>query len=55
MKKISVSTKISCFKESFNKDLLWLIGSGALSGKMLVVRIIKNIKLYAYFRSGYVK
>ncbi len=26
--------------------------SGALSGKMLFVRIIKNYKVYAYFRSG---
>ncbi len=29
-----------------------LSGSGALHGKMLLVRIIENNKLYAYFRSG---
>ncbi len=27
-------------------------GSGALSGKMLLVRIIENNKIDAYFRSG---
>ncbi len=31
------------------------IGSGALSGKMLLVRIIENNKIDAYFRSGQVK
>ncbi len=30
-------------------------GSGALPGKMLFVRIIENNKIYAYFRSGWVK
>ncbi len=29
-------------------------GTGELSGKMLLVRIIKNDKIYAYFRSGQV-
>ena len=28
------------------------IGSGALPGKMLLVRIIENNKIAAYFRSG---
>ncbi len=28
------------------------IGSGALSGKMLLVRIIENDKIVAYLRSG---
>ena len=28
------------------------LGSGALPGKMLLVRIIENNKIYAYFRSG---
>ncbi len=28
------------------------LGSGALSGKMLLVRIIENNKIDAYFRSG---
>ncbi len=31
------------------------MGSGALSGKMLLVRIIKNNKIDAYFREGKVK
>ena len=29
-----------------------IVGSGALSGKMLLVRIIKNNKINAYFRAG---
>ena len=29
-------------------------GSGALSGKMLLVRIVENNKIEAYFRSGWV-
>ncbi len=29
------------------------IGSGALSGKMLIVSIIENNKIDAYFRTGY--
>ncbi len=40
-------------------DLQWMyywqndmLGSGALSGKMLLVRIVKNNKIYAYFRAG---
>ena len=31
------------------------MGSGALCGKMLLVRIIENNKIGAYFRSGQVK
>ncbi len=27
-------------------------GSGALSGKMLLVRIVENNKMYAYFRAA---
>ncbi len=30
-------------------------GSGALSGKMLLVRIVENNKIDAYFRAGRVK
>ncbi len=33
-------------------DLGKLFGSGALSGKMMLVRIIENNKIDAYFRSG---
>ena len=29
-----------------------LFGSGALSGKMLLVRIIENNKNFVYFRAG---
>ena len=29
--------------------------NGAFSGKMLLVRIIENNKIYTYFRSGQVK
>ena len=29
-----------------------IIGSGALSGKMLLVRIVENNKIDAYFRAG---
>ena len=31
------------------------IGTGALSGEMLLVRIVENNEIYAYFRAGYVK
>ena len=30
-------------------------GSGAFSGKILLVRIVENNKIDAYFRAGYVK
>ena len=30
-------------------------GSGALSDKMLLVRIVENNKIDAYFRAGWVK
>ena len=30
-------------------------GSGALSGKMLLVRIVENNNINAYFRAGLVK
>ena len=36
-------------------EMLMKIGSGALSGKILPVRIIENNEFDAYFRSGYVK
>ena len=29
-----------------------IFGSGALSGKMLLVRIVENMKIDAYFRAG---
>ena len=29
-----------------------ILGSGALSGKMLLLRIIENSEIDAYFRSG---
>ena len=32
-----------------------LMGSGELSGKILLVKIVKNYKIYAYFRAGWVK
>ena len=32
-----------------------LFGSGALSGKILLVRIVENNKIDAYFRAGLVK
>ncbi len=32
-----------------------LKGSGALSDKMMPIRIIENINIDAYFRGGYVK
>ena len=38
---------LSLFYESFLP--------GAIAGKMLLVRIIENTKVYAYFRSGYIK
>jgi len=28
------------------------VGSGALSGKMLLIRIVENSKIYAYFTAG---
>ena len=31
------------------------IGSGALSGKVLLLGIVENNKIDAYFRAGYVK
>ncbi len=36
----------------FIKVFFW---SGALSGKMLLVGIVENNKIDAYFRAGYVK
>ena len=41
-------------KETFN-SLKSSRGSGALTGKMLLGRIVKNDKIYAYFRAGWVK
>ncbi len=35
-----------------NNDEIKKFGSGALPGKMLLVRIIENNKIDAYFRSG---
>ncbi len=32
-----------------------IFGSGALSGKMLLVRILENNKVNAYFKAGKVK
>ncbi len=32
--------------------IILYLGSGALPGKMLLVRIIENNKIYAYFTSG---
>ena len=29
-----------------------MLGSGALSGKMLLVRTVENDKIYAYFRAA---
>ena len=40
---VNASPEIFCF------------GSGAHSGKMLLVRIVENDKIYAYFRAGQVK
>ncbi len=34
------------------KTYITIIGSGALSGKMLLVRIVENINFFAYFRAG---
>ena len=33
-------------------DLHFLLGSGALSGKMLLVRIVETNKTFAYIRAG---
>ena len=32
--------------------LIYKVGSGVLSGKMLLVRIVENNKMYAYSRVG---
>ncbi len=37
------------------KTYITIIGSGALSGKMLLIRIFENDKIFAYFRAGKVK
>ena len=39
------SSKQQCYKQCF--------GSGALSGKMLLLRIFENNKIDAYFRVGW--
>ncbi len=38
-----------------DKSIINIFGSGALSGKMLLVRIVKNNEIDAYFRAGYVE
>ena len=48
--------KIANEKKYYNIFMLdcrvtWLIGSGAFSGKMLLVRIVENNKIFAYFRA----
>ncbi len=35
-----------------NEMKVSFVGSGALSSKMLLVRIVENNKIYAYFRAG---
>ncbi len=39
-------------KSEDNQILIQKSGSGALSGKMLLVRIIVNNKIYIYFKAG---
>ncbi len=39
-------------KENTDKRTFFHIGSGALTGKMLLVRIDENIKIDACFRAG---
>ena len=34
------------------KTYIIIIGSGALSGKIILVRIVENNKIDAYFRKG---
>ncbi len=46
---------VGCFSDAgenylFNEEKIF--GYGALSGKMLLVRIVKNNKIDAYFRAG---
>ena len=43
-----LSHRFLCIMINFNRE----IGSGALFGKMLLVRITENNKIDAYFRSG---
>ena len=42
-------------KENIDKMTVFNTGSGALTGKMLLVRNVENIKINAHFRAGYVK
>ncbi len=52
--KIGALTDMSSdFVNAVMKKAYWYInfGSGALNGKMLLIRIIFNNKIYAYFRS----
>ncbi len=45
--------KLMPVSEIFNNGQLNIIkGSGALSGKMLLVSIVENNKFNAYFRAG---
>ncbi len=37
------------------KKIIKVLGSGALSDKILLVRIVENDKIYDYFRVGKVK
>ena len=43
---------ITCTKDNGNYKSKTFVAFDALSGKMLVVRIIENYKIDAYFRSG---
>ncbi len=56
--RFSIGTVILFSSLNKNKSIVTnikIFGSGALSGKMLLVRIISNNKIDNYFRPGYVK
>ncbi len=54
MKRPSYRYLINIKNKKFQKCLSLPKGFGALSGKMLLVRIVESNKIDAYFRAGWV-
>ena len=48
----STDLKLTSRNKSLYTRLITILGSGALPGKMLIVRIIEDIQIDAYFRSS---
>ena len=55
LKQTNTIIKLYKLKRKKEMPINRYIGSGALSGKMLLVRIIENNKIFACFKSGWFK